>query len=165
MNCWTPFKLIGGGNSKIDLISLKFIEIPFLDTTLPRITPCPTPNCHFSGLSEILYNLHRLKSNRKDLRCSSHWEYIHKSSRKISSQICKYSLKAVLMSLWKFNGVLVKSNGILRYPYTPQVVAKAVLCWSLGLMDTWLYPENPSKKLYASWPNTLLSTCSINGKG
>ena len=64
------------------------------------------------------------------------------------------------MSLWNIARALLKPNGILRDANTTHVVAmaKTVLCWSFGSMDTSLYPKNPSRKLYTSWPTTLSST-------
>ena len=70
-----------------------------------------------------------------------------KSSMNTSKKCLKKSLKISIMSRWKVPGALHSPKGIRLNANVPHSVVKVVLSWSPFRIKTWLYPENPYKKL------------------
>ena len=76
-----------------------------------------------------------------------------------------YSRKTSEMIRWNVADAVFRPNIMNTATNTPYYVTKAVFSWFSGCMRTWLYPLNPSKKLYISCPVTTSSTLSVKGKG
>ena len=76
-----------------------------------------------------------------------------------------YSLNISMIILWKVVSVIFNPNIITTTMNTPHSVTNVIFSWFAKCIRIWLYPLNPSKKLYTSWPATTSNTPSINGSG
>jgi hypothetical protein len=87
-----------------------------------------------------------------------------KSSKNISMNSSKYSLKVLPTIIWNVGGPFLTPNAITIQIKAPQFVTKNVLYISSRAIQIYWYPEFPSKNEQASYPTIMFKTSLENAK-